>query len=121
MNLEPPLANLVARCQTICVAECCGIHAYDFSPIHIASYLLMYRGCPDDSEIGVLLGQIEELKAKYGVAAPNRSSVIFDDLNQVFTPEEIARWTDKLLTNIEVALVLIEKSEALQYKSVDLH
>ena len=61
MKLEPPLANLVARCQTMCVAECCGVDAYDFSPVHIASYITMYRGQPDASEIRTLRGQIDAL------------------------------------------------------------
>jgi hypothetical protein len=47
MKLEQPLAGLFARCQTLCVAQCCGIDAYDLSLIHIASFRLLYRGAPD--------------------------------------------------------------------------
>jgi hypothetical protein len=84
MKLEPPLANLIARCQTICVAECCGVAAYDFSPIQIASYLSMYRGTPDDSEVQKLRGQIDALRAKYGVRGASGRGATIEELNQGF-------------------------------------
>jgi len=113
MKLEPPLANLIARCQTICVAECCGVDAYDFSPIQIASYLTMYRGKPDASEVRTLRGQIEAHRANCGVASGRGATI--EEMNQRFTAEEIERLTDELLANLEVALNLIEISERRRY------
>ena len=116
MKLEPPHANLVARCQTICVAECCGIDAYDFSPIHMASYLTMYRGKADAPEVRVLRGQIEALRANYGSMAASASGATFEDLNQSFTAGQIDRFADELLANLEVALKIIQESENLRYR-----
>jgi hypothetical protein len=119
MKLEPPLSNLVARCQTICVAECCGIDAYDFSPIQIASYLTMVRGSTDASEIRVIRGQIEALRANYGTGAASGHGATFDDLNQGFTAEQIDGLAHELLTNLDVALRLIQQSEEMRYKNLE--
>ena len=112
MKLDPPLANLVARCQTICVAECCGIDAYDFSPIHIASYLTMYRGGLDASELRVLRGQLEALKANYGTRGASGGGATFDDMNAAFTSTDIDRLADELLANLGLAIKLVEMSDA---------
>ncbi|MCE9605177.1 MAG: DUF6331 family protein [Planctomycetia bacterium] len=117
MKLEPPLANLIARCQTICVAECCGVDAYDFSPIQIASYLTMYRGAPDDSDVQTLRGQIDALRANYGVAGASSQGVSLEEMNQGFSGEQIEGLASELLANLDVALSLIEKSEGLRYRT----
>jgi hypothetical protein len=117
MKLEPPLANLIARCQTICAAECCGLDAYDFSPIQIASYLTMNRGKPDAPEVRTLRGQIDALRANYGPAGASGRGATVEEMNQGFTAEQIEELTSELLTNLDVALSLIEKSEGLRYKS----
>lgn len=117
MKLEPPLANLIARCQTICVAECCGADAYDFSPIQIASYLTMCRGKADDSEVQTLRGQIGALRANYGVAGASGRGATFEEMNQEFSAEEIEVLASKLMANLDVALSLIEMSEGLRYRT----
>jgi hypothetical protein len=116
MKLEPPLSNLIARCQTICVAECCGIDAYDFSPIQIASYLTMYRGKPDAPEVRTLLGQIDALRANYGLAGASGGGVTLEEMNQGFTAEQVEVMANELLANLDAALSLIEKSEELRYR-----
>lgn len=107
MKLEPPLATLVERCQTRCVAECCGIDAYDFNPIHIASYLILTRGSPDPAEVAQLQTQLASLRANYG-----SSGVTFDDLNQIFSGTEIDSFVQLLLTNIDRALAMIAQIKA---------
>ncbi|MDR2219641.1 MAG: DUF6331 family protein [Methylobacillus sp.] len=115
MKLEPPLANLIDRCQTVCVAECCGIDAYDFSPVHIASSLMMWRGKPDTLEVQKLRGQIEALRENYGSTGASGRGVIIHEMNQSFTPEQVDTMADELLANLEVALNLIELSEKSRY------
>lgn len=117
MQLEPPLANLIARCQTICVAECCGIGAYDFSPIQIASYLTMYRGKPDDSEVANLHHQIDALRANYGLAGGSGGGVVLEEMNQSFTAEQIEALASELSANLGIAMNLVEQSEALRFRN----
>jgi hypothetical protein len=106
MKLEHPLAGLFARCQTLCVAECCGIDAYDLVPIHIASFLLMYRGTVDAAEVSLLRSQLTSLKANYGSHGASGSGVTLDELNQQFSGEEIDALVEKISVNLDVALAL---------------
>jgi hypothetical protein len=117
MKLEAPLLNLVTRCQTICEAECCGIHAYDFSPIHIASYLIMYRGKIDKEEISELNNQLEALKVNYGSSGASAKGVTIDEMNQGFSGEEINSLAEEILENLVVAIHLAEVSENERYKN----
>ncbi len=117
LKLEPPLANLISRCQTICVPECCGVDAYDFSPIQIASYLTMHRGSPDDLEVQTLRSQINEIRKNYGLSGAIENGTSIEGMNQNFSAEQIESFAEELLTNIDVALNQIEKSEALRFRS----
>lgn len=111
MKLQPPLSYLFERCQTICVAECCGIDAYDFSPIHIASYLIMWRGSPDDNEVEALLNQLSDLKERAGT-----NGLTIDQMNQKFSSVKIGELVEEIAANIQVARRLIEQSEALRVR-----
>lgn len=44
IDLPDRLNYLVRYCEKNCVADCCGIDAFDFSPLHVASYLSAYSG-----------------------------------------------------------------------------
>jgi hypothetical protein len=65
INLELPggLEPLVKYCETLCEAECCGVDAFDFSPVHIASYLCRYTGAISATDIVEIEGRISELEA----------------------------------------------------------
>ncbi|MEZ6142313.1 MAG: DUF6331 family protein [Zavarzinella sp.] len=108
MKLEHPLSGLFARCQTICVAECCGIDAYDFSPIHIASFLLLYRGEPDPADVRLVRSQLAALKVNYGSNGASAAGVTLDEVNQVFTGVEVDALVDEISANLDKALTLIE-------------
>ena len=117
MKIEPPLSNLITRCQTICVAECCGVDAYDFSPVQIASYLTMWRGAPDPEEIARLQEQVAMLRANYGIGGKSDSGITIDEMNQSFTAEEIDALTAEIVANLEVALDLVAASESRRFKN----
>ncbi len=117
MKLEDPLLNLVARCQTICVAECCGIGAYDFSPVHIASYLLLWQGKIDQANLTKLMGQLVALKANYGSSGASSQGVTLDDINQNFTGAEIDKMVDEITANLKIALKLCDESERMRYNN----
>ena len=112
MKLQYPLAGLSARCQTLCVAECCGIDAYDFSPIHIASFLLMYRGAVDAAEVSLLRDQLAALKVNYGFRGASAAGATLDDLNQDFSGEEIDALVETISANLDVALTLTAAIES---------
>ncbi len=109
MKLESPLSNLIERCQTVCVPECCGVQAYDFSPIHIASYLIMWKGAPDENEVEKLLSQLATLKIR-----ARRNGLTIDEMNQIFTADKINELVEEITTNMGVALDLIKQTDALR-------
>ena len=117
MELEVPLKSLIARCETLCAAECCGLDAYDFSPVHIASYLTLWSGTVDRSEVQTLRVQIGALRANYGISGPSGRGATFEEMNQKFSAVEIEELATELLVNIDVALSLIEESEARRFRT----
>ncbi len=115
MKLEPPLSNLVGRCQTLCIAECCGLDAYDFSPVQVASYLTMHKGAPDAYEIERIRAQLEALKAEFGTGGTGNRTTI-EEMNQHFQPEDVDALVDEILFNLDVAVQLCAESAELRYK-----
>lgn len=111
MKLEPALAEMVNGCQTVCVVECCGLDAFDFSPIHIASHLLKWGSTSNISGVSTLSAQIEALKANYGSKGASACGATIDDLNQQLSGNQIDQLTDELSANLKVAVKLIEESE----------
>ena len=117
MKLEPPLLNLVNRCLTICEPECCGVDAYDFSPIHIASYLTMYRGEIDNKDVTDVKNQLETLKTNYGSSGISSHGVTIDEMDQCYSGEQIDVLVDEILVNLNIAIELVRHSENKRYKS----
>ena len=111
MKLEHPLLNLFTRCETVCVPACCGIDAYDFSPIHIASFLTMYSGSLEVSELEKLTKQLKDFREKYGASSNNSQEVNISDLSESLTPKEVDLLIDEIERNIIVAKELISQSE----------
>ena len=107
MRLEPPLSNLLGRCMTMCEAACCGIDAYDIHPIHVASYLLMYRGAPDTKEVERIREQLDSLKANYGSAGASGHGATFEDMNQGFSGVELDGFVDSVRSALDDALSLL--------------
>jgi Family of unknown function (DUF6331) len=101
----------------MCVAECCGIDAYDFSPIQIASYITMWQGLPDEKEITTIRNQLAAIKANYGSAGGSSSGVTIEEMNHAFAAAEIDVFTDEISENLEIALKLVVESETLSYKN----
>ncbi len=40
----PIIGELLRRCEVLCVAACCGIDAFDVSPLHVTSLLVAWGG-----------------------------------------------------------------------------
>ena len=107
MRLEPPLLSLIQNCETICVAACCGRDAFDFSPIHIASYLLRHTGRLSDSDVETLRMQLDTLSANYGAQGASGRGATLDDLNERMSGEAVDRFVSTLQTNLKRATRII--------------
>ncbi|MGH1466638.1 MAG: DUF6331 family protein [Cognatishimia sp.] len=99
-KLEYPLLGMIQNCATLCEAECCGADAYEFSPFHIASFLLRYTGRIDQDELDKIRGQLSTLEAKHGIHGASQKACTIEEMNQIFSSHEIS----KLVIDINVAL-----------------
>jgi hypothetical protein len=61
--LPERLKHLVRYCEKNCVAGCCGIDAFDFSPLHVASFLSAYTGRISPSDIEEWNAEITKAEA----------------------------------------------------------
>lgn len=99
MILGSRLTTLMQRCQEVCVAECCGLDAFDFSPIHVASYLAThYQPCRD----GVVAEIMTDLEAfrRGPDGVPDTEMVSVKVLN-----ESMSRWGRDTLADEIVAAI----------------
>ncbi len=101
----------------LCVKECCGIESFDFAPVHIASWLQQSRGEPAQKTIGDLKQQLGDFKNRFGTASDTEGYESGEDeMNQIFSPEQVDQLADQLLTNLEHAVALTEQSNIVQWK-----
>ena len=114
MKLEYPLSGLVARCMTVCLPECCGRGAFDFSPLHIASFLVNSRDEPDLGDVARLREQLGSLRANHGHLAGHTSGVDLDEMGNCFTPGEVDDLVWEISENLEIALALIRECKRLR-------
>ena len=104
--------------MTLCVAECCGVSAYGFSPIHVAGFPLLYRGAPDPGETAKIREQLVTLKVNYGSEGRSACGVTLEQMNQGFSGEEIDQLVDTISRNLDIALELIEHVARSSTKSM---
>jgi Family of unknown function (DUF6331) len=115
MKFEPPLSLLIDYCEKLCVADCCGIDAYDFSPIHIASHLIRARRYADSKEVDIVLAQLRAFRQEHGSTNFANAGISIERMNHSFSAEEVDVFVDEIVANIAVAVQLNELSEERRY------
>ncbi|WDE95561.1 DUF6331 family protein [Lentisphaera profundi] len=111
MKFQHPLNTLITSCETICLSDCCGIDAYDFSPIHIASYLISTTGGIEDKELEELRNQLKQLRETCGTQNHTAQKVTIEEINQILTPQDLDQLIDEIENNLEFAIELINITE----------
>lgn len=76
----------------------------------------MWLGLPSDSDIGKLREQIETLRANYGLDGSSFKGATIEEMNQNFSAGQIEDLATELLSNMEIALEVINLSELKRYK-----
>ena len=110
IKLEHPLKDLFNSCEKLCEVNCCGINAFDFSPIHIASFLIKYSARLDKQRLATTLEQLVELK-RLANSAPNAERMTIIDANQHFTTDEFQNLIVEIQEGLERAVKVIELVE----------
>lgn len=106
-----PVATLVKACETACVAGCCGIGAFDFSPIHMASCLMYGSGTVTDDEVQGILTALHEWREKHGAATGAGYNSDGDEMNDYLSPADVETFCDLIERNLKVAVELIRSME----------
>ena len=102
MRFDRPLRDLVKSCETACVADCCGIDAFEFSSSNVAAFL--YRSDakqPDGNEVAALRSQLGHLKARYGNHEASHFGAPIADLNAKLTARQVADLVDQISSAID--------------------
>ncbi len=124
VQLPGRLEALVKSCERNCVHECCGIDAYDFSPLHIAAHISSYTGVIRESDIAEIQKEIDDLLQQ--VLAMPRTSALPDEfkdylcfikgMNHWFSAKTLNKFAEELKYNMKVAIQVLELSDKLRFE-----
>lgn len=111
-EIQPPLQRLLSACETICVTECCGLDAFDFSPIHMASYLIRSTGQVAEQDVQELRAAVGHLRQSCGASAGHTKDFSSSTLNAILTPQQVDELCAKLDLSLDTAIALVRFAEA---------
>ncbi|MBL8854524.1 MAG: hypothetical protein JNK57_11205 [Planctomycetaceae bacterium] len=119
ITLGIELNRIVRRCETVCDAACCGLEAFDFHPIHMASALLGFA----DRDPAEVVDSVERNLRDLELLAQNQALDEFGDLgwseqlNTTFTRETLSQWIFTIRNCLMTASQLLAFSESLGFPS----
>ena len=120
LELPERLGHLIKYCEKSCVAECCGVDAFDFSPLHVASFISAYTGSIDEQEIAMWNALIDEFEVSFGAIHPLEQDglvCVVTPMNQLFTKDAIQALIGELRTSVAAAPQILDLSNRLQAKT----
>jgi hypothetical protein len=115
--LPERLKHLVEYCQKTCDPGCCGIDAYDFSPLHVASYLSAYTNRISPSDIAEWEQELTKANELVRDLTPNADGFVCSvaGMNQYFTRQTFADFMEELRHSIQVSPQVLDFSERLRH------
>ena len=116
ITLPGRLSHLVKYCEMNCVAGCCGIDAFDFSPLHVASCASAFTGRISVSDIAEWEQQLTKAEELIKALTPDQDGYVCSiaEMNQCFTRESFASFIAELRHSIQVAPKILELSAQLR-------
>jgi hypothetical protein len=114
--LPAQLNGLVRYCEKVCVAGCCGIDAFDFSPLHVASYISGTTGCISADDIAEWEQELAKAEELARDLAPNENGYICSiaGMNQCFRRDAFRSFIGELRHSLQVSPKIMELSEDLR-------
>lgn len=108
---SPTLARLFAACEQHCVAACCGICAFDFSPLYIAAALARHdgKGLQVDGA-DALYRELDSMLEQGLAQTPDERGFVCDvaGTNQYFTRESLRTLVERLRWAIAQTSAVVE-------------
>ncbi|PHS05219.1 MAG: hypothetical protein COA78_15545 [Blastopirellula sp.] len=116
IELEPRLSSFVKACESYCVAECCGLDAFCFSPLVIAAHLSYYSGSIQEESLIEIEKDLVALELQTKDLQQNEHGFIcgIEILNQLFTRESMDKLIRQLRTNLRLAPKVLDYSNKLE-------
>lgn len=107
---------LLQTCETLCVSGCCGLNAYNFSPLNIAFCLVPRREeIKIEENVEDIIDDIDWIIDEAKKYTPNEKGevVVIDEMWESFTWVELITFTDLLKRNLSLASQVVAYSDQL--------
>ena len=116
---QPRLRGLLDACQRNCVADCCGIDAYDFSPLYVAAYLSAFTGVVSDDDIRTIEEQLDALASEAAQLGPDKDGHVCSicGMNQYFTRDLLNEVIVRVKHAVRLAPRVIEAVRQIEEES----
>ena len=105
-------------CEKRCVAGCCGIDAFDFSPLHVASYLSSFNGRITEHDIEEWESLLRKAERLTKELMPDGDGFLcsVEGMNQCFRRGDFESFIAELRHSIRVAPKMLETSNQIKLK-----
>jgi hypothetical protein len=110
------LANLITACETFCVHDCCGIDAFHFSPLHIASHMSWHSGEIAAHDIHVVAEQLTALVSEAEKLEPNERGIVCSiaGTNELFSLAKLQALAARIGWALQSAPTVLAMSDGLE-------
>jgi hypothetical protein len=107
------LRHLIDDCEKGCVKACCGIDAYDFTPLHIASSMSAYTGTINPADVEEMINEVKKFDQSFDELqlAPIGFVCSIEHMNQHFNLEGFKALINELTLAIEASPKILELSD----------
>ena len=120
MPFSEPLRRLINECEKLCVKECCGIEAFDFSPVQIAAWLDQIKDRPTSQAVSEIETGLDDFRIEHGPGGSNEGyESPEDEMNQIFSAEQVVSLTDQIQTNLKAGVELLKRSQVASWRPAD--
>ncbi len=122
-NIDVPvvLENLIKQCETKCVAQCCGLDAFNFSPLNIAYFFTVYERKPEcitKDNVRQIKRDIKTLRNNYERLLEREKDEIgfLKAIKHPIKRKELDTMCEEIDHNIDIARDLIIGMQEKRYK-----
>lgn len=109
---------MMAACETSCVKECCGLDAYDFSPLNLAAHLSKYHREIKQSILNKTKQDLDSLleSAKKINSEPEEEFTFeIEEMNEYFNFAKLKKLIEIIKMNIDLTPQILELSKSLEH------
>ena len=110
LKLGARTQDLVDACQVVCVPDCCGLDAYDFSPLHVSAHLSKWTGDISLDDVASIEDELQQLIGESSKLQAGEHEFIcsIEGLNQNFTEVSLRAFCDEVTLGMRLAKDVLE-------------